>query len=782
MNMDKSWSEEQGRVDFVIVEISKRMNSLQQVTDKNREDIVSIRKNFWDNVTINFEDPGEAIETAASIKQQAEVLSESERAYQHHQKQLATLAKLKQSPYFGRIDFLEKGLKKAESIYLGVASFLDEDQLEFLVYDWRAPISSIYYDYLPGPASYETPGGTVEGTLELKRQFIIREGQILSLFDTGVTIGDQLLQEVLGKQSDAQMKSIVATIQKKQNQIIRNERSELLIVQGSAGSGKTSAALQRVAYLLYRYRGTLRADQIVLFSPNTMFNSYISTVLPELGEENMQQTTFQEYLEHRLGQTFRIEDPFAQMEYVLTAMDTPGYAARLAGIQYKASLRFLQLIEDYIAYLGRDGLLFKEINFQEEVLISAEQIRNQFYSFDTNLPIPNRMELLAKGLVKQLKARAREELKKAWVEDEVELLGNEAYRWAYKELRKKRQYSGGTFDDFDREKALLSEKVVEKHFKPLYECVKSFKFIDTTGVYQQLFADPDSVSEIAPDVKLPEWWSAICMQTIERLDRKEFSYEDATSYLYLKERLEGFQTNHSIQHVLVDEAQDYSPFQFAFIKRLFPRSKVTVLGDWNQAIFAHTAENSGFNALPELFGTDHMEQVFLSQSYRSTKPIVEFTRRLIEGGEQIEPFQREGEKPTLYRVRSMEELPLKVVEQVKGLQGAGHGSIAVICKTAGESLKAYEMLKCDLPVLLVNKETISFEKGIVVIPSYLAKGVEFDAVIIYNASAMQYARESERKLLYTACTRAMHELHIFSVGQLTTLIPTEAVGTLLIEG
>ncbi|WP_209810972.1 RNA polymerase recycling motor HelD [Ammoniphilus resinae] len=779
--MDKSWLEEQRRVDFVIDEIGKRMDHLQQAADKNRTDIVSIRKNFWDNVTVNFDDPLEAIETAASIKQQAEVLSESERVYQHNQKQLVALEKLRRSPYFGRIDFLEKGFKKAESIYLGVASFLDEDQLEFLVYDWRAPISSIYYDYLPGPASYDTPGGTARGTLELKRQYIIRDGQIQSLFDTGVTIGDQLLQEVLGKQSDAQMKSIVATIQKEQNQIIRNERSELLIVQGSAGSGKTSAALQRVAYLLYRYRGKLLADQIVLFSPNPMFNSYISTVLPELGEENMQQTTFQEYLERRLGSAFSLEDPFTQMEFVLTAMDMPGYVARIAGIQYKASLDFLQTIEDYIAFLGKEGLLFKEILFQGEVLISAEQIRKQFYAYDTNLPISNRMALLATALIKQLKELARDEAEKAWVEDEVELLGNEAYRWAYKELRKKKQYDEGTFDDFESEKALLSERVVEKHFKPLYECVKSFQFIDAIGIYQQLFAHPEFVSEIAVGAKLPESWASICKHTMERLAQKELLYEDATPYLYLKERLEGFHTKNTIRHVFIDEAQDYSPFQFAFIKRLFPRSKMTVLGDWNQAIFAHTAENSGFKALPALFGTDRMEQILLSQSYRSTKPIVEFTRELVEGGEMIEPFQREGGKPTLLKLEMMDELEQKVVERVMGLQSSGYGTIAVICKTANESLEVYERLKSNLPVLLVDKETISFEKGIVVIPAYLAKGVEFDAVIIYNASTTQYSRESERKLLYTACTRAMHELHLFCVGQLTPLIPIEVVGTLLVE-
>lgn len=781
MSTEKNWSDEQKRVDKVSNEISKRIGSLEQAAGEKMADIVAIRKNFWDNVTINFDDAGEAVETVASIKQQAEVLSEGERVYQHNQKQLATLARLKRSPYFGRIDFGEKGEKHVEQIYLGISSFLDEDDLQFLVYDWRAPVSSLYYDYLPGPAKYETPGGTIEGTMNLKRQYMIRDGQIQSLFDTGVTIGDELLQEVLGKQSDAQMKSIVATIQKEQNQIIRNERSGLLIVQGAAGSGKTSAALQRVAYLLYRYRGTLRAEQIVLFSPNPMFNSYVSTVLPELGEDNMQQTTFQEYLEHRLGELFQLEDPFTQMEYVLTAMDSPGYAARAEAIQYKASLNFLQVIEQYAVFLGKEGLLFHPINFRGEVLISAEQIKDQFYAYDTSLPIPNRMILLASWMLKVLKKRARVEQTEAWVEGEIELLGKEAYQWVYKELQRKKYYTEESFDDFDREQALLSEKVVEKHFKPLYVFVKSLQFIDTPGIYRQLFADPYCAVHFTEDARLPNQWPAICEQTVERIDRNELAYEDATPYLYLKERMEGFQTNNSIRHVFIDEAQDYSPFQFAFIRRLFPRSKMTVLGDLNQAIFAHTAENASFEILSQLCGTEQTEQVDLMRSYRSTRQIVEFTRGLMAGGEAIEPFHREGAKPTLTGVSTRAALSHKIADRIRALQNTGYRTIAVICKTARESLAAYERLCEEIPLRLISKETITFETGIVVIPSYLAKGVEFDAVIIYNASAAQYGKESERKLFYTACTRAMHELHIYYAGESTPLLTTAAVGSYVME-
>jgi DNA helicase II / ATP-dependent DNA helicase PcrA len=774
MSTKKDWREEQQRVDFVVDEINKKMCTLQQAAGEKMADILTIRKSFWENVAVNFDDASEVAETYASIKQQTEVLSESERTFQHSQKQLATLGRLKESPYFGRIDFWEEGEDRAEPIYLGIASFLDEDDQQFLVYDWRAPVSSLYYDYPPGPARYDTPSGTINGTIDLKRQYMIRNGQIQSLFDTGVTIGDELLQEVLGKHSDAQMKSIVATIQKEQNQIIRNERSGLLIVQGAAGSGKTSAALQRAAYLLYRYRGTLRADQIVLFSPNPIFNSYISTVLPELGEENMQQTTFQEYLEHRLSESFSLEDPFTQMEFVLTATDSPGYKARAVAIQYKASFDFMHVIEQYVGFLGKVGLLFKNINFRGEVLISAEQIRDQFYSFDFSISIPNRMNLLANWLLKLLKELARAERTKPWVHEQVELLNADAYRWAYKELRRKNRFTENTFDDFEQEQTLLAEKVVEKHFQSLRAFVKSLQFINMTGIYRKLYEDPHDIAHFAPDAKLPDDWAAICEQTKERIDRAELAYEDATPYLYLKERLEGFQSNHSIRHVFIDEAQDYSPFQFAFIKRLFPRSKMTILGDLSQAIFAHANGNEGFMALAELCGTELTEKYFLKRSYRSTKQIVEFTRGLIGRSEEIETFQREGAKPTVTGAATKEQLAQKVTDRIRTLQKDGHKSIAVICKTVQESLEAYEMLCRNIPLQLIGKETTSFDAGAVVIPSYLAKGVEFDAVIIYNGSGTQYGRDSGRNLFYTACTRAMHVLYVYFVGEMSPLISAAA--------
>lgn len=770
---------EQMRVDDITTLIDNRIHALSQNAGGLKDEIVDLRRNFWDDVTVNFEDAAETAETYASMKQQAELVTERERSYRHAEAQLATLKRLKQSPYFGRIDLKETGKswsENAEPIYLGIGSLLDDSGEQYVIYDWRAPVSSLYYDYGPGPVVYATPSGVIQGEMTLKRQYIIRGGLIRSMFDTGVTIGDELLQEVLGNASDAAMKSIVATIQQEQNAIIRNERAKLLIVQGAAGSGKTSAALQRVAYLLYRYRGTLSADQIVLFSPNPMFNSYISTVLPELGEKNMSQTTYQQYMEHRVGRDFQVEDPFTQMEYTLTEARKPGYEERLAGIKLKSSLDFMKTIDAYVSALGQAGLVFKPILFRGRILISKEIMAEQFYRMDPSISIPNRLRSLSSWLLKELTRLGKLEIKKKWVEEAIELLDMEIYANAYQELRRRNKFSENSYDDFQSERDYLAASVLQEKFKRLRRKVKKGLYLDVPEIYKALYRSPAEAFMPLEDAETDqsEWlnhWSGICDQTLTSLEKGVMPFEDATPYSYLKEKLEGFHTNTSVKHVFVDEAQDYSQFQFHYLKKIFPRAKMTLLGDFNQSIFAHSGTGETFHELSELFEAGETEYISLLRSYRSTKQIVEFTSSMIEGGENIQPFNRNGAVPAWVRVDHAEELPALIAKQLIQLSAEGYESIALICKTMEESLAISRQLAGEWPDLrLVEKETVTFEKGMVVIPAYLAKGVEFDAVIICNASMETYGRESEKKLFYTACTRAMHELRLCCAGQWTPFL------------
>lgn len=751
----KDIQEEQSRVNAVVQEIQQVLKRLGMSEKDVQSDALELRKTFWQDVTVNLDEPDDVIETFTSIKQQAELLSERERTQGQIDRRLKTLGRLENSPYFGRIDFLEEGETEVESIYLGISSFMDQKEEQFLIYDWRAPISSLYYDFPPGVASYETPEGEIKGEMTLKRQFIIRDGKIISLFDTGITIGDELLQEVLGHNASTQMKSIVATIQREQNQIIRNEKSKLLIVQGVAGSGKTSAALQRVAYLLYRNRQTLSSENIMLFSPNPLFNSYVSTVLPELGEENMKQTTFQEYLYSQLGSYFKVEDAFSQLEFLLNEEETNYYRNRMASIRLKGSLTFKSYIDHMIDSFHLGGLYFKDIIFHGKIIVSKMDILDQFYQLDPTVSIPNRIQIVKDWIIKQLKRQAKKEQKEEWVEEAIQYLEKEDYMDAYNAYMKKIS-AKDSFDDFEQEHKFLVKQVVNREMKPLIRSVKRLQFIDLKKIYVQLFLETIFHED------MPKEWPEICQLSIEHLNKKVLTYEDATPFLYLKRRMEGSKVNLSIRHVFIDEAQDYSPFQFAFLKELFPYSKMTLLGDMNQAIFLHSKEMKN---IFQLESKEEKETIILTRSYRSTKQIVEFTRGLVEDGEKIEPFNREGNKPTLTIVDNGKDLNQQVLQRIRELKEFGYQTIAIIAKTASETKKAFEALRSDVGGYLMEKASIQYEKGIVFIPAYLAKGIEFDAVIMYNASQENFGRELERELFYTACTRAMHELHLFSLGE-----------------
>lgn len=791
----KDWRQEQERLDMVVQKIRARMEELEPEVAGIVDQMTDIRRRFWDEVTVNTSTIEDFKESYFTIRQQGALLSERERSHKQLKLQWKSLQRMLPSPYFGRIDFQEDGLNFTEPVYIGVSSFVDDDNITFFVYDWRTPIASMYYDHSPGVAVYETPGGKITGTMKLKRQYQIRSGELRNVFDTSLTIGDELLQQVLGEGADPQMRSIVATIQKEQNAIIRNDRSRMLIVQGAAGSGKTSAALQRVAYLLYKYREKIQADQIVLFSPNEMFNSYVSTVLPELGEENMQQTTFQDYLNYWLGAAFHLEDLFDQIEYVLTAEEDEGYEARRSGIGYKASEQFLRAIQGYAKWLEREGMLFQAIRFGDKELIAAERMKTEFYSYSPSITLANRVSLLQEWLLRELTVLERKERTEDWVQEELNFLDKEQYAEAYRELNTEKRTSlfdfteqyaeasemmnrarsldEGAHDYADREEELLCRMVVKERFKPIRRSVKKLMFIDMHGLYMQLFGDEDTYRRMTNETDLPACWLEMCAQTKEKLSRSEMFYEDATPYLFLKELVEGVRTNKEVQHVFIDEGQDYSLFQYEFLKKLFPRARMTVLGDFGQAIFTQATNlHESDSPLLKLYGEEETSLTRLVRSYRSTREIVEFTRSLLQGGEEIVPFDRSGGKPVLIQASSAEKRVERLAADLAALQEEGFGSIAVITKTAAESCEAYEALTArgNQNLRLVTKETPIFENGTMVIPAYLAKGVEFDAVLIYDASSQVYRRESERKLFYTACTRAMHRLLLYSAEEWTPYI------------
>lgn len=760
---EKDWPEEKRRVEFVIKQINQRIEKLSKYMNVLKDRVIDIRKDFWDDVTVNLEEMDDIIETQASLKQQAEFLSERERSHGQLSKQLKKLERLKNTPYFGRIDFIENGYDKAEPIYIGTSSLLDEHEDDFLVYDWRAPIASLYYDYPPGPAAYQAVEDEIKGEITLKRQYVIRQGELQGMFNTGLTIGDHLLQSVLGKTADNKMKSIVATIQKEQNKIIRNERSKMLIVQGVAGSGKTSAALQRVAYLLYRYRNQLTSDQIILFSPNALFNSYVSSVLPELGEDNMQQTTFYHYLEQQIGKHMEIESPFDQLEHYLS-VNGDKTDLRVASMSYKSSLAFKARVDDFLQQLEKEGLQFRTIRFRGQIVVRKEKICNYFYALPSSLKITVRLEKVMQWLLSELKQLESKERMNDWVLEETELLDKDEYQEAHRYIEEETAYQPDTFNHHDREEAILRTKVVKKRLEPLRQKIVRFHFLDIKNTYIQLF---DQEKE---DRDQPPHWLDICRQTKANIKANYLTWEDATPYLYFEKMLVGFQENRVIQHIFIDEAQDYSVFQMAYLQKVYPNSRMTLLGDINQAIYLHALDHA--NPLADSNETEQ-EKITLMRSYRSTKPIIEFTKSWMPYGESIEPFNRSGHLPAVVEVDNQAIALDKMTTTIPDLKERECKTIAIITKTLEQTQTLYKALVKQLGeenIEMIDSETHTYKFGVVVIPAYLAKGIEFDAVIVYDASKGQYKDELERNLLYTACTRAMHELLVLSIGEISDYI------------
>lgn len=775
--------QEVSKLRYVLDVMERHINHLQQTSEEQQHEIVEMKRNFWDGVSLDQDD---MFESYVSVMQQAQDLANHERVQAHAGKLLQKLNQHKDSPYFGRIQFREDGDDETLDLYIGLMSLTDDQADTHLVYDWRTPIASLFYDYAAGPVQYRTPAGLITGEMPMKRQFVIRSGRLEAVFDTGIQIGDDMLQEMLTKSSDTKMRSIVSTIQQEQNAIIRDDSHDVLIVQGAAGSGKTSAAMQRIAYLLYKYRNSIRSEQVVLFSPNDLFNDYVSNILPELGEANMSQTTFHNYLEHRLHTRWQLEDLYDQAERMMRTSaqaaalqaaapsieyspapmksDDPAAASvtarvELASARWKASFDFMQVMDRYIDHLTQKGMQFVALGTPKRTIVTQEMMAEQFYGELADWTLTGRLHKLQE-----------------WVNQYVKRWAKAEEQRVYNKLLKKNQYIGT-----EQEMRDISRKQVRKWVQRMRRQIRVFGFVDWESMYvscmQQLGhwvteAQPARAmgDNDLPDTKLA---AQIGLYTAKRLTEQGIlPFEDTSPFLYLIERAQGFHTFNHIRHVVIDEAQDYSPFQYELLNRLFPRSRFTILGDWNQAIYEANRVNS-VEMVQQMFKERKTNIVRLTKSYRSTKNITEYAQRIVPDGEPAQAFNRSGSAPRLYVVETKEERLATAVKLLLELERTGAGSVALITKDEATSAYLFELLHKQFPnIRQVTKFTRQFAAGYWVMPSYLAKGLEFDAVIIFDADQTSYGNETDRKLLYTVCTRALHELHCIALNEPSSLLPS----------
>lgn len=732
----------------------------------------------WGDVRLKTDTYSGIVETAASIRQQQQMLSERENSKTRAEHRFTTLTQQIDKPYFARIDFSESATDsgEAETIYIGLSSFSDDNN-KFLVYDWRAPVASIYYDGGIGDVTYLTPDGSQRAHVTLKRQFQIEDGVIVTLFDTEEAIGDAMLMSALSGESSTKMKSIVTTIQKEQNKIIRNTAADLLFVQGAAGSGKTAAVLQRVAYLLYRYRGKLTSGQVVLFSPNQLFNDYIDNVLPELGEQNMVQMTFYQYASRRLPK-MAVETLQARFEE-----DQTSSTIALA----KGSLAMFDAVTAYAQHLNRKDLKLRSLMFRGEPLISKTRIAEIYYQYNDNYKLSQRLDATRDTLMRSLSARIGSEMRKDWVELAIENLSKQEYDTlvgagkvrvgddqendAASRTRQAQLGDGPKAREFASEKAerqFLSRQIVTQALKQLARQIRRSSFLNINAQFVDLLRQLPNYLDLAQfDLTLSEWQQHV-ETVIDNLKNKQLSLTDTTLYLYLYDLITGKTGERDIRFLFIDEIQDYTPFQLAFLKFSFPRAKFTVLGDLNQAIFTKDNANNLSRDFAKLFDSDRVERVNLTQTYRSTQQITDFTKYILKGGQNIEAFNRSGQKPRV-KLSPNEADMLHQLQQQLTEYSQQHDTTAIITKTLADAQLLSEQLQ-DTSVTLIQSENQRLAQGTIIVPSYLAKGLEFDAVIIWHADNTRYGQDSERRLLYTVASRAMHSLTLLAEKQVSCLL------------
>ena len=749
---------EQQHLDHVLDLINDKEKELKSSIKSAEGEARDINSHFFDDVKLDYDGYSTSMETALSIHQQQQLLSEREHAWQHSAKQLDTIERLKKKPYFARVDFKESNEKKPETIYIGLGSFADRDD-HFLIYDWRAPISSIYYDGKLGEVSYNSPEGEITVDMTKKRQFMIKDGKIESMFDTNESIGDQMLLEVLSEKSSTQMKSIVTTIQQEQNKIIRNTSADLLFVQGAAGSGKTSAILQRIAYLLYRYRGNLTSSDVIMFSPNQLFNDYIKNVLPEMGEQNMVQMTYWQFVSRRL--------PGMEVESLFKQFEDQNSDTNISA--FKDSVNFFNLVTRYAKHLNKRGMIFKNVYFRDKKkpYFDKEKIKDIYYSFNENYKLANRIDATREELIKMLNRKIAPEVKKNWVMQAIEGLSrdelNELYDRPDQEFSKKKE-----------EEKFLGRKIVVKALKPVSNKINHNQFINMRAQYLSFLRAVPKMTDLSKWNISEEDWQKHIEEVKENFKKHNIYMNDVSAYLYLYDLITGRRTDYEMRYAFIDEIQDYTPFQLAYLKYNFPRAKFTMLGDLNQAIFTKDESRSLLKQISGLFDPKKTDVVQLTKSYRSTKEITDFTKQILRQGEKIEAFNRRGPKPALWG-RSTEQEAIEALVKILDKNNENQRTTAVITKDLASAKQVAEQLKQKgEKATLIATANQRLVPGTLVVPSYLAKGLEFDAVVMWDASKENYHKVDETQLVYTITSRAMYELDIIYIGEKSPLLDVDS--------
>lgn len=656
-------------------------------------------------------------------------------------------------PYFGRLDFQEPNDESPRPIYIGKFGVDREDAAEPLVIDWRAPIASLFYSFSGGdrPVSYESPDGPIEGDVYLKRNLAIRKRSLQRIVDTydrnsgNPAVTDEFLLYRLGENKDNKLRDIVSTIQAEQDRIIRSAKNTAIVIQGVAGSGKTTVALHRLAFLLYRYRDQVRAERMIVFAPNRMFLDYISSVLPELGVGHIQQTTFEDWALNTLTDRPKLADEWERnARWFAFGDDKPTLDDDTPG-RFKGSVRFMEAIGRVLdAY---ELAFVPEGDFEPwpGAVLKRGTIRDWFDKEYRHEPVMKRKDRILARI-------------KRWIEMEL----NETRDPNVRKERKK------------------------KAAQRLKAYWKTWPDDTPLTFYRSLFPSGPKQTGRRPggrtsDASLPERTlpgltvpAAVAEESAAAFAKGAVFAEDLAPLLFIHDRMYGIDGSRTFDHVVIDEAQDFSPFQVALLNRHVRNGSFTILGDLSQGIYAHKGVRS-WDEFLELFPDGSRDYFAMERSYRSTMEIIRFANVVLSRGipdaMQAVPVFRSGEKVKV--VRHMPDRRTETIARaVRKLTAGSASTVAVIGRTEQECRELHAaLLKADISATLIDASRNKYDGGLSIVPVYLAKGLEFDAVVLVDVDRAHYgANEHDARLLYVGCTRALHDLWVLHAGERSPLV------------
>lgn len=682
------------------------------------------------------------------------------------------------TPYFGRVDFREyKGL--SDTIYIGKKGISNNDKGEEVVVDWRAPIADLYYSGTGGYAYYKSPNGIIEGELELKRKFVYKDDKIDQVFDEGINelivnaeegqeLVDEFLKINLEENTGKKLKEVVATIQKEQNEIIRWPKNLPIIVQGSAGSGKTTIALHRLAYLIYRYSDTIKGKNILVLAPNKLFLDYISDILPSLGAQEVNQNTFEGLVMSKLKIKGKIYSKDEKLKDIMEMKDEKTKKLMLDASTLKGSVEYKEMIDRYIALVDGTTLDIKDICVCNEVLFERKEIMRLYLKDMKSFPINKRKDEIKRYF-------------KLKIKDKLDIILNKIdskYEKQIIELRKseepeieKRQKFIAIYGERDAIKNNIKSKC-KTEFEDYF---KKWRGIDSKDIYYNFLNDED-MFYLATGGNIPEDLAEYIREDFnKKYEQNIIDEDDLASLAYIRILLEGILEKEKYEHIVIDEAQDYSPFQVKVVSEFAKSNSITLVGDLAQGIYYYKGIKTWSDIIDNVFN-GKATYVQLTQSYRSTVEIIDYAKTALEsqnlGLKDAKPVLRHGEKPKVIKINDQNEYISKVEDIIKEVKDKGKNSIAIITKNAEDAKIINKVLKkSKYKFELVKGKEKSIKNELIIIPSYLTKGLEFDCSIIFNPTNEKYKENLlDERLLYVSLTRALHLEYVLLKDSITNLI------------